>query len=98
MEQLFDKIFEMFSLEYSVTVIIASYLCIKFIDFLNKEKVVTKFVKRLVTVVIGVIFFGVFKYFTEISTQTLITSFFFAIFVYDVAIKYLIKKLNVDYK
>ena len=98
MEHLLDRILQIFSLEYMFSVIIASYFIIKAIDSLNGNKAVPTNVKRLITFGVGAISFWVFRTFTEIAFETLISSYFAAVFFYDAAIKYLIQKLNVDYK
>lgn len=98
MEAIIDKLFEIFSLEYTAVVIIVSYLLIKLVDVLNKDKSVPTWLKRVITGAVGVLGFWAFKIYTEVSVQTLLASYFFAIFVYDTAIKFLIKKLNLDYK
>lgn len=98
MEILFAKLFEIFSLEYMFTVIIASYLVIKLIDSLNGLKTVPTWIKRLITFVIGVIFFVIFKNYTDVTVQCLVASYFSAVFVYDTAIKVIIKKFDLDYK
>lgn len=98
METLFEKIFSIFSLEYLVSVVIASYLCIKGVDFINGKRRVPTWMKRLITFIVGGVLFIVFKKNTEISIECLITSFFSAIFIYDTAIKFLIKKFNIGYR
>ena len=98
MDMLFAKLFETFSVEYMFSVIMASYLVIKLIDALNGPKAVPTWMKRTVTFVIGVILFWVFKLYTDTSVQCLIASYFSAVFVYDTAIKFIIKKFDLDYK
>lgn len=98
MEPLFSKLFEIFSVEYMFSVIVASYLVIKLVDFLNKEKVVPSWAKCLITCIVGVTLFVVFYLFTEETLECLITSFFAAVFAYDKAIKFLIEKFNVGYR
>lgn len=98
MEILFEKLFEIFSLEYMFSVIVASYLVIKLVDVLNGKKVVPSWLKRLITCIVGVILFGVFAKFTDINVQCLMASFFSAVFVYDTAIKVIIQKFNIDYR
>lgn len=98
MEMLFAKIFDIFSLEYMFSVIVASYLAIKLVDLLNGDKVVPSWAKCLITCVIGVALFAVFYFFTEETFECLITSFFAAVFAYDKAIKFLIEKFNVGYR
>lgn len=98
MEVLFSKLFEIFSLEYMFSVIVASYLTIKLVDVLNGERVVPSWMKRVITCLIGAILFIVFAKFTDVTLQCLIASFFSAVFVYDTAIKVIIKKLNIGYR
>lgn len=98
MEVLIEKIFGIFSLEYMFSVIVASYLVIKFVDALNGERVVPTWLKRLITFLVGAVFFVVFAKFTDVTIQCLMASFFSAVFVYDTAIKVIIKKFNIDYR
>lgn len=98
MEVLFDKLFSIFSLEYMFAVIIASYFAIKFIDSLNGDLPVPTWAKRVVTFIFGILFFVIFNRYTETHVQTLICSYFAAVFIYDTAIKYLIRKFDIDYK
>lgn len=98
MEVLIEKIFGIFSLEYMFSVIVASYLVIKFVDALNGERVVPTWLKRLITCLVGAVFFVVFAKFTDVTIQCLMASFFSAVFVYDTAIKVIIKKFNIDYR
>lgn len=98
MEALFDKVFEIFCLEYMFSVIMASYLVIKFADAINGEKVVPSWLKRAVTCLVGAMLFVVFLKFTDVTIQCLMASFFAAVFVYDTAIKAIMKKFNIDYK
>lgn len=98
MDVLFAKLFEVFSLEYMFSVIVASYLVIKLVDALNGEKVVPSWLKRLITCVVGAILFIVFVEFTGVTVQCLIASFFSAVFIYDTAIKVIIKKFNIGYR
>lgn len=98
MEVLIEKIFDIFSLEYMFSVIVASYLVIKFVDTINGERVVPTWLKRLITCLVGAVFFVVFAKFTDVTIQCLMASFFSAVFVYDTAIKVIIKKFNIDYR
>ena len=98
MEVFFEKLFDIFSLEYMFSVIIASYLVIKLVDIINGEKVVPTWMKRVITFIVGVILFVVFMKFTDETAQCLMASFFSAVFVYDTAIKVIIRKFNIDYR
>ena len=97
MELLFEKVYGIFCLEYLFSVLLASYLSIKFVDVLNGGRVVPTWIKRTITFVAGAGLFVVFKLYTDTTVQSLIATYFAAIFVYDTAIKYILKKLDVDY-
>lgn len=98
MESIFERILSVFSFEYMLSVIIASYFVIKVVDYFNGDKAVPNILKRLITFGVGAISFWVFHTFTEVAFETLVSSYFAAVFFYDSAIKYLIQKLDVDYK
>ena len=98
MEALFSQIFSIFSIEYMFIVIMASYLIIKLIDAINKERVVPTWLKKIITLLVGIVVFVFFRKYTDVSVQCLSASYLGAIVVYDTAIKYLIKKLNIDYR
>lgn len=98
MESLFVKIFEVISLEYMFSVILASYFVIKIVDIFNGKAVVPTWCKRTITCIVGAVLFFVFSKYTDTRTECLIASFFAAIFMYDTAIKELFKKLNITYR
>lgn len=98
MDILVNKFFEIFSVEYMFSVIVASYLIIKLVDAINGDKIVPTWLKRTITCVVGAILFIVFIKFTDVTLQCLIASFFSAVFVYDTAIKVIIQKFNIDYR
>ena len=98
MEILIEKLFETFSLEYMFSVIVATYLFIKFTDALNGDRVVPTWLKWLITCGTGFVLFIVFYFFTEETFERLITSFFAAVFAYDGAIKFLIERFNAGYR
>lgn len=98
MEVLFTKLLGIFSLEYMFSVIVASYLTIKLVDALNGNRVAPSWLKRVITCLVGAVLFIVFIKFTDVAMQCLIASFFSAVFVYDTAIKVIIKKFNIGYR
>lgn len=98
MEIIIDKIFGIVSLEYMVSVVLASYLLIKCIDTLNGDIPLPSWSKRCITCVTGVALFIVFKEYTEITVQCLVTSFFMAVFLYDTLVKMLLERAQIGYK
>ena len=55
MEKIFDIIISSFDFGYTLSVNILTYLCIKCIDSLNKDKKVPTWAKRLIAVVCGTV-------------------------------------------
>lgn len=98
MESLFERLFEVFSLEYIFVVILASYSVISLIDYFNGERVVPTWLKRTITAVIGVVSIFVFKTWANVEITRLFASYFAAVFIYDTAIKFLLKKLDIEYR
>ena len=98
METLIAKIFDIFSMEYMLSVILASYFVIKIVDALNGDKIVPTWGKRTITCIVGAITFFIFELYTDTKHECLIASFFAAVFMYDAAINALLKKLNIEYR
>lgn len=95
---MFEGLFEIFSLEYMFSVIMASYAIIKIVDVFNGDKIVPLWMKRTITCLVGAILFTLFALFTDVTIQSLTASFFAAVFIYDTAIKTICEKLNIGYK
>ena len=98
MERLFTQLMDAFSIEYMFSVIMAAYFIIKGIDYFNGDSPVPTWVKRVMTCLVGLIAFWIFRLFTDEQFETLTASFFAAIFFYDITIKGLLKKFNIDYR
>lgn len=98
MELIYNKIFETFCVEYIFCVILATYLLLKCVDYLNGDIPIPTWLKRTSTFLVGTIFLLLFKALTTVSFESLMASYFAAIFVYDTAIKIILKKLDIDYK
>ena len=98
MDVLFGRLFEIFSLEYIFSVIMASYFVLKFIDALNGKRIVPTWAKRVTTFLVGAVLFIVFREYTQETVQCLLSSYLAAVFIYDTAIKVIIRKFNIDYR
>lgn len=98
MELIYNKIFETFCVEYIFCVILATYLFLKVVDYFNGDDCVPTWLKRVTTFLVGSIMLLLFKIFSDVAFESLMASYFAAIFVYDTAIKYILKKLDIDYK
>lgn len=86
-----------FDLAYMFAVNVATYIIIKVIDNLNKEKIVPTYLKRIIALIVGIIIA-----FTVVSfgaDKTIILySFILSLVSWDYLFKGIIKKLSIDYK
>lgn len=98
MEQLIEKLLNMIDVGYFISIIILSYLLIKAAEFIFKNKVLPAWVKRGITFLTGIILFFVFREFDDTPLRVFFTSYLFAMFVYDTAIKVLLNKFHIEYK
>jgi hypothetical protein len=93
MEEIFEKLVEIISVSYIVTVILFSYLIIRL--WFNRAKTG---VKKLLTFGVGIVVGAVYLTAKIDVLHALIPSFAIAVVLYDYIIKYLLNKLKVGYK
>jgi len=97
MEKIFDLVISSFDLGYTVSVNILTYLCIKFIDSLNGERVVPTWAKRIVAICCGAILASIIIV-SQGFTNIIIYSFILSLVSWDVIFKPLLKYFkNLDY-
>ena len=97
MEKIFDIILSSFDFGYTLSVNILTYLCIKFIDSVNKERKVPTWAKRLVAVICGTTLGGIIVA-TQGYTNIILYSFILSLVSWDVIFKPLLKYFkNLDY-
>jgi len=96
MEQIFNKLLDVFSVEFIFTIIFAAYFAIRVVEYLCAKHIKTG-LKKIITVVVGILATAFFVVFTDTPKQTLLVSYFAALFFYDYTIKWLLKKLS-DYR
>ena len=91
--ELIDKVFEFISPDYILSVNIASYVIILIINSFRKVGVRTV-VKRLTTVLSGIVLALVYYHFEIITIAVIIPSFFTSVITYDYVIKGIISKFD----
>lgn len=97
LEQILNTTLNSFDFGYCLVVNIATFLIIKLIDELNKDKQVNTWIKRLV--LLGVILItGVVYYLTGNDVRLVINSAILAPVSWSWIFKPICKKLKVDYK
>lgn len=97
MEKIFDIILSSFDFGYTLSVNILTYLCIKFIDSVNGEKIVPTWAKRMVAVICGITL-GSIIITTQEYSNIILYSFILSLVSWDVIFKPLLKYFkNLDY-
>jgi hypothetical protein len=93
MEELFLKLSEIIDPGYIITVILASYAALKLLW--QKAASATK---KLITFAVGVVVGALYLLLNQSNLHALIPSFAIAVVLYDYIIKYLLKKIKIEYK
>lgn len=96
-ESIFTLLNSIIDLSYVVTIVPATFVIIKVIDEINKEKVVPLIIKLLVLTLVGLLI-GYIWFLNGVTLRVLITSFFFASFSYENLIKFLLDKYKFGYR
>ena len=98
MDKILDLLLNYFDFGYMLSVNILTYIVIKIIDELNKEKIVPVWLKRTIAVICGIIIWGIIICFNGYS-NVLIYSFILSLVSWDTVFKPIIKKFeSADYK
>lgn len=86
-----------FDFAYMFSINILTYIIIKIIDSINKEKKLKLVYKRLVLIIATIICCILYKFTTDISNYVLINSTIAAPVFYSWILKPILKKYNINY-
>ena len=94
----FSDILNHFNFSYIFSIVILTYIIIKFIDYINKDKKVSTWSKRIV-LIISIVFITVAYIFSGYKDYiTLLNSAIFSPVFYSWSLKPILDKLGVGYK
>ena len=98
MDRLIDILLDSFDFGYMLATNVLTYIIIKAIDFLNKEKVVPVYLKRIIAFISGGLLASIIIYTNGFST-TILYSFILSLISWDFVFKPIIKKFkSIDYR
>jgi energy-converting hydrogenase Eha subunit F len=98
MDRLIDILLDSFDFGYMLATNVLTYIIIKVIDFLNKEKVVPVYLKRIIAFISGGLLSSIIIYTNGFST-TILYSFILSLISWDFVFKPIIKKFkSIDYR
>lgn len=89
---------ENFNIPFIVLVNVLTYILIKIIDYLNKEKSVSTNIKRIILLISIIILFIIYKLFSDITTIILINSAIAAPVSWDIVFRPIVKQFGGGYK
>jgi len=90
-----DKLLESFDYKLMISITVLSYLTLK-----GLEKIVfktSKSFKKLITFILSAILGIIYHQFGNVDINTIIPTYLISIALYDYIIKFIIKKLNIEY-
>lgn len=98
MDKLIDIIFDNFDFTYMISINVLTYLMIKIIDYINKEKVVSTFVKRICLVIAIIAVTITYLLIGYDNKLTLINSAILSPVFYSWVLRPILVHFNVNYK
>lgn len=96
-EQIIDILLQNFDISYCIVVNIATYLIIKFIDDINGNKIVPRYCKRIILLLV-IIVIAIIYHVVGINTKVIVNSAILAPVSWSWIFKPLCGKLNIDYR
>ena len=96
-EQIIEILLENFDISYCIAVNIATYVIIKCIDDINGKKIVPRYCKRIILLLV-IIVMAVIYHFVGVNIKVIIDSAILAPVSWSWIFKPLCNKLNIDYR
>lgn len=96
-EHIIDTLLENFDISYCIAVNIATYLIIKFIDDINSKKIVPRYCKRIILLLV-IIVMAIIYHIVGINTKVIVNSAILAPVSWSWIFKPLCGRLNIDYR
>ena len=96
-EHIIDILLENFDISYCIAVNIATYLIIKFIDDINGKKIVPRYCKRIILLLV-IIVMAVIYHLSGVNSKVIIDSAILAPVSWSWIFKPLCSKFNIDYR
>lgn len=97
-DSIIQAIIDNFDFAYMFVINVLTYLLIKFIDYINKDKNVTTLVKRICLLVSIVIVTVLYLLVDDVNTKVLINSAILSPVFYSWVLRPILKKFKIGYK
>lgn len=96
-EQIIDILLQNFDISYCIAVNIATYVIIKLIDDINGKKIVPRYCKRIILLLV-IIVMAIVYHVSGVNSRVIINSAILAPVSWSWIFKPLCGKLNIDYR
>jgi hypothetical protein len=96
-EHIIDILLQDFDISYCIAVNIATYLIIKFIDYINGNKIVPRYCKRIILLLV-IIVISIIYHVVGVNTKVIVNSAILAPVSWSWIFKPLCGRLNIDYR
>lgn len=96
--KIIDALISNIDFVYMLTVNVLTFLVIKIIDELNKQKKVDKWFKRVIATVAGLIIAVPLILFDDAKISVMLYSFILSFVSWDILFKKIVKLIKLDYK
>ena len=96
-EHIIDILLENFDISYFIAVNIATYLIIKCIDDINGKKIVPRYCKRIILLLV-IIVMAIIYHIVGVNTKVIVNSAILAPVSWSWIFKPLCGRLNIDYR
>lgn len=98
MEQIIDQLITNFDFVLMLVVNVITYVIVKLIDELNKEKQVTTWQKRIIFIEVSIVTGSVYHFLSDVRTIVIIDSIIIAPVAWSWLAKPIAKRFGIDYK
>jgi cell division protein FtsW (lipid II flippase) len=96
MEQIFEQLLASFNLALLFSLTIITYITLKIVDkYIDKNH---NIIKHIITAVIGLILCFVYHQYLNLTLKEIIPTYLLSTAFYDVILKQILTKLNINYK
>lgn len=98
MDELISQLLSDFNFGLMIIINIVTYFIIKFIDEVNGDKIPTTWQKRIIFIIVAIVFGIIYKCFTDITINIIINSCIIAPVAWSWLAKPIAIKFGIDYK
>lgn len=98
MDEIINQLVSNFDFTIMFIINVVTYILIKFLDEINKEKIVTTWQKRIIFIIASIIVGCIYYFLSDVKLIIIIDSIIIAPVAWSWLVKPIASKLGIDYK